>query len=253
MKLPRTLPICLGLLVSVAANCQVAVPSVGYVRYANDGVRGVSGLEGNYIVSRSVLAAAEAASFSDLGGLIFNAGSLILVDPKLATISSTEIEDPDVIIRMDGSLATAIAWLPGSHVLEHWNGQTFVRTAISTLPAEGIVTSVRKLDARTASLLVSKPDSTIVRYRLALATGELKSSTAMPDAFGYAFETIDRILCFKEGKLSVLSQAGETLQTLLLPVNSGIAIEQASSRCLHLNTKKRGQDWLLHLDGNDFR
>src|SRR3954468_14223715 len=121
MKLSLTLPICLGFFVSLAANCQVATPSVGYVRYANDGVRGVYGLEGNYIVGRSVLAAAETASFSDAGGLTFNSGSLVLVDPTLATVAMTGIEDSDVIVRMDGSLNTAIAWLPKSHVVVHWN------------------------------------------------------------------------------------------------------------------------------------
>lgn len=253
MKLSPILPICLGLLVSVAANCQLAIPSVGYVRYANDGVRGIYGLEGNYIVSRSVLAQADAASFSTAGGLIFNSGSLALVDPELVAVSTTAIEDSDPIVRLDGSLNTAIAWLPKSHALMHWNGESFVRTAVSGIGEEGIVTSVRKLDARTASLLVSKPDSTVVRYRLSLQTGEIKSLTAVPNALGYAFEIGDRILGFKEGKLSVFSQVGETLQTLTVPVDSGLLIAQVSTKCLHLNTKKPGEDWLLHLDGNDLR
>jgi hypothetical protein len=252
MKLPIS-PICLALFVSVAANCQVATPSVGYVRYAADGVRAIYGLEGNYIVGRSMLAPAEAVSFSDVGGLIFDSGSLSLVDPTLVALSTTRVEDSDVLVRMDGNLNTAIAWLPASHVLVHWNRDSFVRTPVSSLPAEGIITSVRKLDPKTASLLASKPDGTIVRYRLSLQTGELKSSTPVPNAIGYAFETGDRIICFKEGKLSVLTQTGETLETLAVPLDSNLVIEQASARCLHLNAKKPGQDWLLHLENSDSR
>src|SRR3954454_8118921 len=157
MKLSLTLPICLGFFVSLAANCQVATPSVGYVRYANDGVRGIYGLEGNYIVGRSVLAAAETASFSDAGGLIYNSGSLVLADPKLIALSTTEIEGSEPIVRLDGGVDTAIAWVPSSHVLVHWNGKSFVRTAVSGIAGEDAVTSVRKLDPSTASLFVLKP------------------------------------------------------------------------------------------------
>lgn len=251
MKLSPILPICLGLLVSIAANCQVAIPSVGYVRYANDGVRGIYGLEGNYIVGRTVLAPAEAASFSVAGGLVFNSGSLALVDPKFVALATTAVEDSDAVVRVDGSLDTAVAWLPKSHVLVHWNGESFVRTTVSGVGEEEAVTSVRKLDARTASLLVSKPDGTVVRYRLSLQTGELKSSSAVPNALGYAFEIGDRILGFKEGELSVFSQGGETLQTIRVPVDGSLQIAQVSTQCLHLSTKKPGEDWLLHLDGNE--
>jgi len=253
MKLPRILPICLGLFVAVAANGQVATPSVGYVRYSDDGVRGVYGLEGNYIVGRSVLAPAEAASFSDMGGLIFDSGTLALVDSRLVVLSATQIEDSDALVRIDGSLDTAIAWLPASHVLVHWNGHSFARTAISSLPAEDIVTSVRQLDPKTASLLAAKPDGTIVRYRLSLLTGEIKSSMPVPNALGYGFATADRIISFKEGKLCVLSQSGETLESLTLPVDSKLVVEQVATRCLHLNTKNPGQDWLLHLENSDSR
>jgi hypothetical protein len=123
---------------------------------------------------------------------------------------------------------------------------------MSGIPGEGTVTSIRKLDARTASFLASKPDGTVVRYRLSLETGELKASTAVPNALGYAYEIADRIISLKEGKLSLFSQTGETLQTLPVPVDSTVVIAQASSRCLHLSTKKPGQDWLLHLEDNDF-
>jgi hypothetical protein len=162
-----------------------------------------------------------------------------------------EVADSEAIVRIDGNLETAIAWFPESQALVHWNGKSFVRTAVPEFSREGVVTSVRKLDGYTASLLVAKPDGTIVRFVISLRTGDLKSSITVPSASGAAFEDGARIFCFNKGKLSVVSQAGETLQVLSLAVDDGLKIEQASSRCLHLSTRMPGQDWLLHTDGND--
>ncbi|MFL6450390.1 MAG: hypothetical protein ACJ746_22320 [Bryobacteraceae bacterium] len=252
MKLSPFFPICLGLIASAVANSQIATPSVGYVRYANDGVRGIYGLEGNYVVGDKVLALALSASFSDDGGLLFQSGSLALVDSSLTTIATLGVSDSDAVIRIDRGLETAIAWLPASHALVHWNGKSFAKTTVSALPAEATVTSVRKLDRNTASLLVSKPDSTIVRCVMSLQTGDLKTSMSIPAAFGMAFEDGARIICFSKRKLSVLSQTGEILQELTVPTDDGLLVEQASTRCLHLNTRTPGQDWLLHTDGKDF-
>ncbi len=251
MKLAPFFPICLGLIASGSANCQISVPSVGYVRYANDGVRGIYGLEGNYVVGRSVLAQAGAASFSDSGGLLLQSGSLALVDANLTPVSNTELQDSDAVMRLDGSLETAIAWLPASGALVHWNGQSFVRTAVPEISAVDTVTSVRKIDADTASLFVVKPDTSVVRYQISLRTGNVKSSLPLPIACQFAFEDGAGVLCFKDRKLSVLSYTGETLQTFPLPADGGLLIEQASRDALHLSTKTPGQDWLLHLAGND--
>src|SRR3982751_5337898 len=254
MKFSPLLPICLSLIAPWPGKCQVTTPSVGYVRYPSDGVRGVYGLEGNYVVGADVLLRPTAASFSDEGGLICEGGSLLLVDPKLATLSSAEISDADCLVRLDGTLETAIAWLPASHALVHWNGKSFSRTPVPELWGQDTVTSIRKLDASTASLLVSKPDgSNVVRYRLSLRTGELKSATVIPGVSGIAVEDGSRIFCFKGRKLSVLSQRGETLQVLPLPVDADLVIERASGRCFHLSARAPGQDWLLHVDSSELR
>jgi hypothetical protein len=251
MKLSPVLPVCLTLLASTCANCQLSAPSVGYVRYANDGVHGVYGLEGNYIVGRDVLASAATASFSDDGGLIFQSGSLTLVDSKLTVLANTEINASDPVVRLDGNLQTAIAWIPASRVLVHWNGGAFVGMAVSGISEEDTVTSVRKLDRSTASVLVLKQDNSVVRELVSLRTGELKTSLAIPAASGAAFEDGTRIFCFQDQKLSVLSETGELLQVFSLPADDRLVIEQVSNQCLHLSTKTPGQDWLLHLNGSD--
>src|SRR4051794_20167018 len=142
MKLSPFFQICLGLIACGAANGQIATPSVGYVRYASDGVRGIYGLEGNYVVGEKVLPSAGPASFSDEGGLLFHSGSLALVDSTLTTVSTMEVGDSDALVRMDGKLETAIAWLPASRALVYWNGSSFVRTVVPGFSVEGRVTSV---------------------------------------------------------------------------------------------------------------
>src|SRR4051794_13033744 len=175
MKLPSLLSLCFGLIASVAIDAQISTPSVGYVRYASNEVRGIYGLEGNYVVGGSALASAGAVSFSDDGGLLLQSGSLSLVDSNLTGLATIKVDGLGAIIRMDGNAQTAIAWLPASRTLVHWNGESFVKTGISALPLESEVISVRKLDGNTASLLVSRTDTTVVHYLISLRTGGLKN------------------------------------------------------------------------------
>src|SRR5207253_2608494 len=106
-------------------------------------------------------ASARAVSFSDEGGLLLQSGSLSVVHSNLTGLATIEVDGLGAIIRMDGNAQTAIAWLPASRTLVHWNGESFVRTAVPELPGDGEVTSVRKLDGNTASLLVSRTDNTV--------------------------------------------------------------------------------------------
>lgn len=253
MKLPALLAICLGVTASIAANCQLATPSVGYVRYASGDVRSIYGLQGNYIVGDSPLSSAEAVSFSEAGGLILRSGTLVLVDSKLATVATAEVHESSALLRIDDAPETAVAWLPGARALVHWNGKSLAAASLSSIGERDTVTSVRKLDANTASLLVSKPDGTLARHRISLRTGELKSSLAVPAACNSTWEDGSRIFCFSDRKLSVLSPVGDILQAFPLPVDGSIAIEQASARCLHLSGRTAGEDWLLHLDDKDLQ
>jgi len=253
MKLPPLLAICLGATACIPANCQLATPSVGYVRYPSGDVRSIYGLQGNYIVGDSVLSSGEAASFSEAGGLILRSGTLVLVDSKFATVATAEVHESAALLRIDGSPETAVAWLPGSRALVHWNGKSLATASLSSIGEGATVTSVRKLDANTASLLVSKPDGTLTRNRISLRTGELKSSQPVAATCNSSWEDGSRILCFSDRKFSILSPVGDILQALPLPVDGNVAMEQASARCLHVSGKPPGEDWLLHLDDKDLQ
>jgi hypothetical protein len=253
MKLYSLLAVYLGITASVAANCQVATPSVGYVRYADGVVRPIYGLQGNYIVGDGVFSSAEAASFSEAGGLISKEGSLVLVDSKLAAVATAELRESGALLRLDGALDTAIAWLPESRVLLHWTGKSFAAASVSFIAEGDKVTSIRKLDANTGSLLVAKPDTTLVRYGFSLRNGELQSSVPLPATCNSAWDGGTRLICLSDRKLSLVSPAGDILQALPLPVDGSLAVEQAGTRCLHLSGRTPGENWLLHLDDKDLQ
>jgi len=254
MKLSLLTAICLAITASIAANCQVATPSVGYVRYANGDVRPIYGLPGNYIVGDSVLTSAEAVSFSGAGGWVLKPGTLALMDSKLTSVVTSEVRESAALFHIDGSIETAVAWLPESHVLLHWNGKSLSSTPVSLIGEGDTATSVRKLDANTASFLVSKPGGSVASYRISLLTGELKSSVPMAAACKSTWDDSSRIFCFSDQRLSVLSAAsGDILQELALPVEGSLTIEEASARCLHLSAKAPGENWLLHLDDKDLQ
>jgi hypothetical protein len=253
MKLSPLIAICFAITASVAAHGQVVAPSVGYVRYANGDVRPIYGLPGNYIVGDSVLTSADAVGFSDAGGVLSTGGTLVLMDSKLARVATADVHESSVLLRIDRSIETAVAWLPESQVVLHWNGKSLSAVSVSSIVGGDTVTSVRKLDPNTASFVVSKPDRTMALYRLSLLTGELKSSIPLAATCKSTWDDGTRIFCFNDRKLSVLSAAGDTLQELALPVEGNLAVEEASPRCLHLSAKAQSQDWLLHLDDKDLQ
>lgn len=232
---------------------QVNTPAVGYVRYPDSSVHTVYGLQGNYVVGENFLDSVEAASFSDAGALLSKSGSLLLLQSTLATVSSIEIPQPASVVHLDRDLTTAIAWLPSSHTLIHWNGKSFLTIAGPDLPVGSRVTSVRKLGESEASLLAVRPDSTIFRYVVSLETGAFVSSAPLAGASVFAFEDSARILCFVQHKLTVMSLSGEVLKSFSATVDEDLTIEYAASHCLHLSSKAGGREWLLHTAGNDFQ
>ncbi len=253
MKLPPLLAVCLGITAAAAGNCQLATPSVGHVRYADGVVRPIYGLPGNYILGDAIPALAEAASFSEAGGLISKGGTLLLTDSNLTPVAAADLHSSAALLRVDRTLDTAIAWIPETRVLVHWNGKSLSPVPVASLGEGDRVTSVRKLDANTASLLVSKPDTTLVRYRISLLEGALQSSNALSAGCNSTWDDGTRILCLSDRKLSILSQAGDVRQTLPLPVDGSLALEQAGTRCLHFSGRTPGENWLLHLDDKDLQ
>ena len=234
------LPMCLA----AHLHAQLNTPKVGIVRYSDNSLHLVSGLRDDFIVSEQALGSANLASFSDSGGLIAKTGRIELIGPDSSVIAEYDSAESAPVLNMDGSLTSAVAWLPTSHTLVHWNGSLFVKTAVLTnLP--GPVTAVRIDSPTTAKLLVTENGGEVSEATISLEYGSLIALDLVPAATGAAFAQSSFVLFHDEHGLEIATRSG-ALRTLSLTAPD-LTIERMSSDWLHLASATAKQDWILHL------
>lgn len=244
MKLRIVFSGLLPLLVAVLADAQLSSPKIGVARYLDNSLHVVLGLSGNFVVSRDAIGSADAASFSNSGGLIAKNGRIELLGPELRVIASQDSGDSAPLLNMDGGPSSAIAWLPGEHALLHWNGKSFVMIAVNShLLAR--VTSVRVVDSKTARLLVAENGGTVAAAMVSLENGNLLSYTLLPGVRAPAYEQHSFVLFSDEQGLEVLSPNG-MVQTFSVRA-SRLSFERLSSDWLHVTSASTKQNWILHL------
>src|SRR4051794_1150696 len=117
-----------------SASGQVNRPRVGVVRFADSSMHLVYGLAGNYLVDKTSLGSADVASFSDQSGIVSSGGTLTLLDQDLWPVASFESGEVRPVVNTEGDNSTAVAWLPATHRLVHWNGKSWSRWRLRISP-----------------------------------------------------------------------------------------------------------------------
>jgi hypothetical protein len=243
MKLPIS-PFAL-LFIAGLLPAQVNVPQVGFVRYADHTVRPIYGVSSNFVAGKTVLDSADAASFSDSGGLVSRNGHIELVTRDGTVLGQYDSGETAPLLNIDGDAKTAIAWLPVHHALLYWDGKSFATIQVQDGTLFGPVSSVRLASFSTAKLLVTDPEEHVFEVTISLETGNLISSDLLPGVQGPAFRQHSFVLFHDQQGLEIESPGGD-LRTL--PLEAGdIAIERMSSDWLHLSSPATGQNWALHL------
>jgi len=244
----------LGLLLSVSVGlltAQVQKPRVGVVRFSNGETQLVFGLGGNYVLERSPLDGIERAGFSDQAGLIASRSTLTLLDVNLLPISKTELREANPLLNVTGSASSAIAWLPSSHQVLHWNGSMFTAVGSPDLSSQNSVTWIEKSGPDTASLLVLNAQNEPAEVRVSLQNGQILEWKPLTGVQGPCFRQGTFIVSFENRQIIVSSDATGILERIPLPADA-LVVEHAASDCLHLHSLSGNRDWMLHADGNQF-
>ncbi len=234
------LPCCTAALL----DAQVSAPKIGFARYADSTVHAVYGVQSAFVVSDKPVGVADAASFSDYGGLLSTNGRIQLLDRAASLIAEYDSGESRPVLGIDGDLTSAIAWLPGRHALLHWNGKSLA--IIQTNDGLEQVTSVRVQSATSAKLLISERGGAVSEAVVSLETGNLVSMTLLPGVQAPAYQQNSFVLFQDANGLEIQSPAGEALRTF--PLSAGdVRFERMSSEWLHLSSRTTKQNWVLHL------
>ena len=236
--------ICLPLL------AQISAPRVGTARYQDGSFHTVQGLPSNMIVADLPLDSADAASFSDKGGLISQNGKISLLASDFSVVGEYPAAEKP-LLSIDGALTSALAWLPSSHSLLHWNGTSFDAFTVTDSDLEGRVTDIQSLGTRQARLIVQHSDHSVSAVSISLRTGNLVSSETLPGVRGYAFGQGCFVVSASEKELVVDDLRGYR-RSVVLPAPD-FAIERMSNNWLHLSSASLQQNWALYLTQADLQ
>jgi hypothetical protein len=237
----------LGLfLLAAMLPAQVSAPRVGFARFAGGSVHAVSGLPANLMVADLPIARADSLSFSDSGGLLSHNGQIDLVDANAQPVASFASGEAAPVLNIDGALTTAIAWLPSSHSILHWDGKSFVLTE-TTLGGE--IMALQLSEPEKARLLIFEANASVSAVTVSLKTGLVVDSQSIPGIEGHAVAQHSFIVATNAKTLVVESASG---QRRVLPLAAGdLTIERMSSDWLHIFSASSGEHWALHLTQTD--
>lgn len=229
----------------VAFAGQVSVPRIGFAHYADGAVRAVSGVSSAFVVGNALLWGADAASFSDAGGLISANGKIRLVDSSFAVIAEYTSGESNPVLNVDGPLDQAVAWLPLRHALLRWTGKEFRETSIDDSSLDRVL-SLRMKDAGTAELLAAGGEESVLRAEVSIETGTARSINVVPGVTGSAFLQQGFVISSDQNGLEVLSPSGR-IQTIPF-AGKDLRFERMSANWVHIMSAATHQNWALHLD-----
>lgn len=233
-------------LLSTAAAClgQVSTPVMGVARLGDGSLRILYGVPDNVMVDSESLGRFDAASFSDKAGLVSKHGSIQLIDRQFRSLGEYDTADLNVVLNIDGGAATAIAWLPGSEVLLHWDGSAFHGTRVTGLQEPFKVTSLRRNGSK-ADLLLSDANEGVFQASISIKTGELSSLAPLEGIHGPAFWAGDRILFADTNGLAVQDSNG--LVQALGVTGGDLSFAHISSEWVLATSARAQHSWVVNV------
>ncbi len=262
-------PICLvGSLVA-----QVTTPSIGILRSAGGTVRPVYGVQANLVLGKPMPFRADAATFSDAGGLIAFNGRIQLVSRNGSVMATHESHERAPLLNIDGDLTTAVAYLPLQAALLHWEPRSravmedsvrsgwrrpamsdpvmgaFALVHLEEGSFPGTVTSIQAQGAHAARLLSVTKQGDVHQVTVSLDTGQTISANWLPGIHGPAFLYQQFVLFHGNQELEVEARDG---RRRTVPISaSDLRIERMSQDWVHLSSRSAKQEWALHVNGTE--
>jgi hypothetical protein len=228
------------LLLTALSSAEVNAPRVGFVRYADATVRSIDGVEASFVVGPPVQFQVDAASFSGGAGIWSRNGQIEIVTAA-GTVSASIAGEREALVGIDGSLSTAIAWLPETRVLRSFDGARFHSTEVlAALPGKALCV---RSNGEAASLLVES-DGAVSEITISLSSGNILSEDFLPAVQAPAAYVANFIVYANERGLQIREQDG-TLRTLPFHLGENTVFERMAGNWLHIETG--GQPWALQV------
>lgn len=237
-------------LTAAYSTAQVKPPAIGIARLSDGSLRTLYGLPANVVVDSRSLGSFDAASFSDQAGLVAKGGRIQLVNTIFTAMGEYDSDEPQPLLNVDGDATSAVAWLPSSHSILHWNGESFVIQAVSGLDESLKATSVRVAGREIAQLLMTNPQGAVMEASVALESGNVTSVKWLPGIQGEAFWQGPNLLLKDEDGLAVMGANG-VVRTVGTVTADGIDFQHISSSWVLVTSRSDSRMWAVHVSGQE--
>jgi len=234
-------------------EAQLSIPQLGAAHYPDGSVHLIRGIGANLIVDPHNLAAADAASFSDSGGLLSAKGLIRMQRSDGTVVGEYRSVESTPLLHMDSTVSSAAVWLPSKHLLLRWDGARFAETSIDDSSFGGPVTFVHLASQNAAQFFVTRSDSSVGRVTVSLPSGRVTSSDTEPAAHGWVFLQQGWTLSQDEYGLTA-ERVNGSRQSIALgrqPLQLGdLHVEQMSNHWIHVSSRFSDAGWAVYLDPN---
>jgi hypothetical protein len=238
----KSFAFALSLAAAGLMSAQIAPPRIGFARFGDSTLHPVLGVSSNFIVGDPVLTSVSAASFSNQFGIVAITGHIRLLRSDLTPVADYETPETAPVLGIDGGVTTALAWLPSSQTLLHWNGS--VLAPVKVLGLDSPVVSVRLKNAKTAELLLEAPGG-IAKASVSLDNGTVVGFRTLPGAHPPAMEQSPYTLWVRNGVLRIEIANGIVQEVPLFAVD--VLLERISSDWVQVASRSSNRSWLLHV------
>jgi hypothetical protein len=216
------------------------------VRYSDGAVYSLYGLHANFLTGERAFSLVQAASFSDEGGLISTRGRIMLLGPDGSVQGAFMAGEQNPVLNMDGSVSSAIGWLPRSSELFTWTGGQPAMTPVNPGELGGQVVALRMVGTNAAELLLTETDSSAASVTISLLDGSVTNVTALSGVSGPVFQQQSFLLFHDWNGLEVQASNGSTRT---LPITPGdLQFERVGTDWVHISSPSAQRDWVLHLN-----
>ncbi len=216
-------------------------PQLGWVRDADNALRPVTGLAGNFILGDSVLDGVVSSAFSGSFGIVKTGAALAVIDRVGQILFQTETEPGPALFAFSDQGLPAFVYLTQSQTLLQWKTDRLEPAPWDVDLMGGDVQAIASPGPDRAAAIVKRDGG------LWLIDLSLRTQTLLPGVEGPVLLRNNGAVLYSAPQGLVLRQAGQTEQTLLGSV-AAAAFTLMGKEWVHVTERGSSRHFAVRLE-----
>jgi hypothetical protein len=230
----RLLTTALIMALSMAAQSTIRPPQMGFAGAADDTVRPVYGVAGNFILGPSVAGKVVSQAFSGSLGLLKTDATLVAFNAQGQVLATSEAAGGPALFAFSSDGVSALAYVASSNALVEWRSGEFspIRTRPVTSPTD-IVLAIAWPNPLEATLIVQRSDG-IWEVQFPFTRGTMVSQKALVGVTAPVLALASGDLVYSDANGIVLRDPNGTEVHIAAQLPAKFSLQQMDSEWVQL-------------------